>query len=215
MIEPGLHDGHLDGLEVVEVTEKTGSPQTVKPQLRVARSFDFDALAVFEVKYFYRVAADQDRVGRPEALRDPFVQAETLLHQDLRIGPRGHGRLVDQVVVALRALVHFRGVHGVLLDAGDLLQIGLGIEPLISQPHLHFELGQGVGQSPFAGVFARLLCRALVLQGDGARAVHPSISLGGAALSMVFRHRAFPPLWPGAPAGPWPRPQSASRLRTP
>ena len=105
MVQPRLDDRHPYQFYVVQVPEQGRGAQAVQPKLRVARGFHLDTGTVFEVEHLDGVVRQDHGVGCPESLRDPFVQAEGLFDQDLRVVRSIH-RFLDPFDVEVRGLFH-------------------------------------------------------------------------------------------------------------
>ena len=191
VVEAGLDDGGLHGVEVVEIAEQRDGAQAVEAELGVVLGLDLDAFAVLQVDDLDHAAADDHGVGSAEALRDPLGKIEALL--DHQLGAfAGCGELLqDGLDIEVGGLVHLAVVVVVLLDLGQALLV-LGVGDLM-QGVAELQLGQAVGQGALVGVAAGAGIRALVRQCDGSGAVDPAIR-GRCRAAGVFSRHWFPPL---------------------
>ena len=190
MIEAGLDDGGLHGVEVVEIAEQRDGAQAVEAELGVVLGLDLDTFAVLQVDDLDHAAADDHGVGSAEALRDPLGKIEALL--DHQLGAfAGCGELLqDGLDIEVGGLVHL-AVVVVLPDLGQALLV-LGVGDLM-QDVAELQLGQAVGDCSLVGVAAGAGIRALIRQGDGSGAVDPAVCGRCGAAGVLSRHW-FPPL---------------------
>ena len=154
MVQAGLYDGGLDGVEVVKAFEQISRPEAVEPELGVLWCVYLNSLAIFQVDDLDVVpsGADNDSVPSAEALRDPAREIEPLFYHEDGASSGCSVLLQHGVDVEIDGLLHFTVVVFAGLDVDQLPLVPAFGDFL--QPSAELQFAQTMGQCALVGVAA-------------------------------------------------------------
>ena len=109
-LDPGLHDAHAHGLDLVCCGKQSIRAQRVIHQLRVVLAADRDALPVLEIHDMQHAVPNQQAVAGAEALRDPAGHLDMLFYTYRGCVGEANPEGVDEVHVQFRGVFHLGGV---------------------------------------------------------------------------------------------------------
>ena len=197
IVAPGLIDGELNALDIVQIAEGIQRAEGVALELAVVFRFDQHAQTELEVDNVQQVIRDDHAVAGSEAVLHPLGEIQRLLHADQRVLAQRLGRfdlLHHEVPVALSGLLHLRVVPGQILSR---------IAARSPQRLLHQILAQLMGVGALLGIRTALVLF-LGTELRAGRTLEPSFA-GRRGEVSVFSHCRCPPpppRWRRTPSGP-------------
>ena len=179
------------GFKLVQPPEKFQRPQRIDHHLRIALCLDKDPFSILQVNNRQHPIRRNQKVSRPESIRNVCTQVKLLFHQHNRIRALLlclPDQLHRERRVSIRAFLHLiRVIVRMRPPAPDL------------QKPLHLVLSQRMGSRPFLRCIRGFPASFLRIDQRGRRAIDPPESRGRRQNRMFFISHSAPPLSPSAP----------------
>ena len=108
-LDPGLHDAHAHGLDLVCCGKQSIRAQRVIHQLRVVLAADRDALPVLEIHDMQHAVPNQQAVAGAKTSGHPLLHIDLLLNKHAGAGGKADPQIIDKRGVPAGSVEHFRG----------------------------------------------------------------------------------------------------------
>ena len=95
-MDPGLHNAHAHGLDLVHCGKQSIRAQRVVHQLGVILAADRDALPVLEIHDMQHAVPDQQAVAGAKASGHPLLHIDLLLNEHAGAGSKAKPQIVDK-----------------------------------------------------------------------------------------------------------------------
>ena len=192
-LDPGLHNAHAHGLDLVRCGKQSIRAQRVVHQLGVILAADRDALPVLEIHDMQHAVPDQQAVASAKTSGHPLLHIDLLLNKHAGAGGKAKPQAMEKIYIEICSAYHFSRIIGLTVQTNRFTEnrsCPPGFPVLQTMPQMGF--AHLMRPAAFLGILAGSTFHVLRQTGRG-RAGDPPGS-AGRAQQRVFnrRHRAPP-----------------------